>query len=137
MDRKYTVSHILGEMVWLLSQSPLYRRLTIADLEAMVMPPILHQQFRIFRKDDKPFAFALWAHLSEEVETRLIQSQKNQQKFSLQPDEWKSGERLWLIELVSPFHTDENKLNDMLVADLTQKIFDGREFKFLRFEAKV
>jgi hypothetical protein len=44
-----TVSAVLGEMVWLLTQSKRHAQaFFIADLEWMAMPPILLQQFRLF-----------------------------------------------------------------------------------------
>ena len=36
-----TVSQVLGEITWLLSQSPLHKNLFISDLEWMVMPALL------------------------------------------------------------------------------------------------
>lgn len=129
---KTTVSHMLGEIVWVLSQSPVYKRLAIADLEWMVMPPMLLNQFRVFRKDEQPVGFALWAYLSPEVEARLEEKLKKKEKFTLTPAEWKSGDRLWLIELVSPFHTPENNLNEHLLADLTQGVFKGQKFRFVQ-----
>ncbi|MEO1152168.1 MAG: toxin-activating lysine-acyltransferase [Pseudomonadota bacterium] len=47
----------------------------------------------------------------------------------LRPDEWKSGDRLWLVELCAPFATENNRLNGAMVADLMQNVFPGRTFK--------
>ncbi|MCH2546747.1 MAG: toxin-activating lysine-acyltransferase [Alphaproteobacteria bacterium] len=127
-----TVSHALGEIVWLLSSSPIYKQLHISDLEWMVMPPMLLNQFRIFKDGKQPIGFALWAYLSVEVETRMLQENKNGEEFRLKPEEWKSGDRLWLIELVSPYHSEKNKLNEQLVADLVKNIFKENKFKFIR-----
>jgi cytolysin-activating lysine-acyltransferase len=43
-----TVAEVLGEIVWLMSQSPAHKHSFIADLEWMVMPPVLLSQFRLF-----------------------------------------------------------------------------------------
>lgn len=42
---------------------------------------------------------------------------------------WKSGDSLWLIELVAPFATRENKLQEAMVADLVENVFKGRSIK--------
>lgn len=133
---KHTVAQALGEIVWLLSQSPVYKHLQIADLEWMVMPPMLLNQFRIFRSGNQPLGFALWAYLSEEVEARLVEHNKKQERFELKPAEWKSGDRLWLVELVCPFHTEENKLNEIFVTDLVKSVFAEKKFKFLQHSAE-
>ena len=44
-----TVASTLGEIVWLMSQSPTHKHFAISDLEWMIMPPILLRQFKIFR----------------------------------------------------------------------------------------
>lgn len=43
-----TVSHVLGEIVWLFGESPLHQNLAIKDLKWLVMPPVLLEQFRIY-----------------------------------------------------------------------------------------
>src|SRR5262249_11944001 len=40
-------SEVLGEIVWLMSQSPLHKQLFISDLERLVMTPMLLQRFRL------------------------------------------------------------------------------------------
>jgi cytolysin-activating lysine-acyltransferase len=49
-----TVAEALGQVVWLLSQSPLHRELKIKDLEWSFMPALLHEQFRLFRYGPLP-----------------------------------------------------------------------------------
>src|SRR5262245_46848392 len=67
-----TVSAVLGEIVWLLTQSPQHKQaFFLADLEWMAMPPILLQQFRMFYAKDKPIGVILWAFVSDEVAGRL------------------------------------------------------------------
>src|SRR5262245_51335052 len=64
-----TVSAVLGEIVWLLTQSPAHKQaFFIGDLEWMVMPPILMQQLRMFYAKDKPIGVILWATVNKEVE---------------------------------------------------------------------
>lgn len=125
-----TVSHMLGEMVWVCSQSPIYRNLKIGDIEWLLLPPMMLGQYRVFHKDAIPIGFALWASLSEEVEARINDALAKGKPVRLSPAEWKSGERLWVIELVCPAATAENKLAEQLMADMAQNVFKGKGFYF-------
>lgn len=117
-----TVSQVLGEITWLMTQSPVHKQLFVGDLEWFCMPAILLEQFRIFYgpTPQTPAAVALWASVSEETETRL---KGGAQK--LRPDEWKGGDRLWLIELIAPFGAQ-----DEVMRDLASSVFEGKSFKF-------
>lgn len=116
-----TVSHVLGEITWLLSQSPLHKNLFISDLEWFVMPAILLEQFRIFPgPNGQPAGLVLWGSISNETEQRL-----REHKVRLSPHEWKGGPNLWLIEMVSPFGGQEEMLADVAVT-----IFSGKPFKY-------
>ncbi|MGI9169576.1 MAG: toxin-activating lysine-acyltransferase [Caulobacteraceae bacterium] len=117
-----TVAQVLGEIIWLMSQSPVHKQLFIGDLEWFCMPPILLEQFRIFNGPNSPAAVAFWASVSEETETRLVGGGNK-----LRADEWKSGDRKWLIELVAPFGAV-----DEIIKDLSMSVFAGQPFKFHR-----
>src|SRR5436190_902353 len=43
-----TVAQVLGEITWLMTQSPRHKAIALGDLEWLVMPAILLRQFRIF-----------------------------------------------------------------------------------------
>jgi cytolysin-activating lysine-acyltransferase len=115
------VSEVLGEIVWLMSQSPLHKQLFISDLEWLVMTPVLLQQFRLFYDQTKPIGVAFWATVNEEVEARLAAGTTR-----MRPQDWKSGERLWVVEVIAPFGGAEE-----MVKDLKAKVFPTREIKFL------
>ena len=117
-----TVSHVLGEITWLLSQSPLHKQLFISDLEWFVMPPLMLEQFRIFYGPSTPAAVAMWAFVSDEIEQRLMDGASR-----LRPDEWKSGDHLWLMELVAPFGAQ-----DEILSDLSRNVFPNRSFNYHR-----
>ena len=117
-----TVSQVLGEITWLLTQSPIHKQLFIADLGWFVMPPVLLEQVRIFNGPQHPVGVALWATASEDTENRLISG-----AHKLRADEWKNGERLWLIELIAPFGEQEE-----IMADFSANIFPNRVFKYHR-----
>jgi cytolysin-activating lysine-acyltransferase len=128
--RPKTVSQVLGEITWLLTQSPIHKQLFIGDLEWFAMPPILMEQFRIFYGPQAPggppdaqpvpAAVALWAFVSEETDARLTAG-----AHKLRADEWKGGAQPWLIELIAPFGGQ-----DEIMLDLAQNVFKDRPFKF-------
>lgn len=115
-----TVSHVLGEVCWLMSQSPVHKQMFIGDLEWFAMPAILLEQFRVFNGPKSPVAVAFWANISAETEERLENG-----GTKLRPDEWRGGDRPWLIELIAPFGSQ-----DEILADLAKNIFPGKSFKF-------
>ncbi|MEM1146274.1 MAG: toxin-activating lysine-acyltransferase [Pseudomonadota bacterium] len=119
---KKTVSQVLGEITWLLTQSPLHKQLFIGDLEWFVMPAVLLEQFRIFNGPQHPVGLALWATVSDETQSRLISG-----AHKLRPDEWKNGDHPWLIELIAPFGA-----HDEIMQDFSSGVFPGRSFKYHR-----
>ncbi|MGE0830347.1 MAG: toxin-activating lysine-acyltransferase [Hyphomonadaceae bacterium] len=121
------MAHALGEVTWLLTQSPIHKQMFLADLEWFAMPPLLLEQFRVFYGPAQvpggppmPAAVAFWAMVTEETETRLAAG-----AHKLAPHEWRAGDRPWLIELIAPFGAQ-----DEILRDLAANIFKGREFKF-------
>jgi cytolysin-activating lysine-acyltransferase len=145
-----TVAEALGQIVWLLSQSPQHRELRIKDLEWSFMPAVLVEQFRIFRfgplpglegvdlralapaglsKDaleQVPLGVAIWAKLSEAAEAKLERGER------LSMEDWKSGDRVWLVELIAPFANAQNKLAEAMLLDLMQGPFKDVAFHLHR-----
>ncbi len=127
-----TVSHMLGEIVWLLSQSPLHKHFSIADLDWFVAPAIAHGQYRVFRAGEKPVGVAFWAYVNEDTNKKLSEGTGR-----MRPDEWKGGDILWLVELVAPFSNAENKISDAMFADLVNNPFKGKAFRFSKTNAET
>jgi len=93
-----TVSQVLGEITWLMTQSPGHKALSLGDLEWLVMPAILLRQFRIFYKGEQPVGIALWALADELVAKRIDAGDKR-----LAAVEWKSGSNMRIVNIVAPF----------------------------------
>ena len=124
-----TVSHLLGEMTWLLSQSPLHKVFAIGDLEWLVMPALIHEQFYLFRDGDKPVGLALWAKCNETAEKKL-QNGMIEPENRLTLEEWTSGDRIWLVDLIAPFADAANRHREVMIADLISKPLAGKAFSF-------
>ncbi len=124
-----TVSHLLGEMTWLLSQSPLHKVLAIGDLEWLVMPALIHQQFYIFRDGEKPVGLALWAKCGPEA-VKKLDGGMIEPENRLTLEEWVNGSQIWLVDLIAPFANSENKHREVMMADLISGPLKGEEFHF-------
>jgi hemolysin-activating ACP:hemolysin acyltransferase len=124
------VRHSLAfaQIVSILMHSPRYRHYTLGDLEWLVLPPLLTGQCSVAEAKSKdngasvPVAVALWASVSPEVDQRLTENLHT--PIRLRPDEWRSGEILWLIDAVGDRRVVPGLLKQ--VADNTLK---GREIK--------
>jgi cytolysin-activating lysine-acyltransferase len=93
-----TVAQVLGEITWLMTQSPRHKAIPLGDLEWLVMPAILLRQFRIFYKGEQPVGVALWALADDLVAGRIDAGDRR-----LSAVEWKSGTAMRIVELVAPF----------------------------------
>jgi len=91
-------------------------------MEWLVPPPLALGRLRVWRKNNMPVAFASWAYLDEAAEARIKQNIKK-----LAPVDWKSGENLWLIDMIAPFGG-----GDEAVKELREKVFMGKKVKSLQ-----
>ncbi len=141
-----TIGSMIGEIVWVMSQSQVHRSLSLADLEWLLMPPIILGQYKLFRDPNKkPMGAALWGYLSEEAEQKLKTSGR------LAPQDWgnnaqldserglvgNTGGTLWLVELVTPFHTKENKHREQMLADLMNSTFKDKSVKMMHMHPQT
>ena len=124
-----TVSHMLGEMTWLLTQSPLHRVLSLGDLEWLVMPALIHEQFYLFRDGDQPVGLAMWAKCGPAAVKKLDGGMiEPENRLSL--DEWTNGDQIWLVDMIAPFATTENRQRELMMADLISGPLAGKAFNF-------
>jgi cytolysin-activating lysine-acyltransferase len=124
-----TVSHILGEMTWLLTQSPLHRSFALSDLEWLLMPALIHEQFYMFRDGEQPVGLALWAKCKPEA-VKKLEGGMIEDENRLTLEEWSNGDQIWLIDLIAPFTNPENKHREIMIADLISGPLVGQEFNF-------
>src|SRR5574340_104944 len=62
---------ILGPALWLYARDP-HRKFTfLADIDWLVLPPVILDQCRLYTKNGIPFAFFTWARVSDAVDARL------------------------------------------------------------------
>lgn len=116
-----TVAGVLGEIAWLMTQSPTHKGFFISDLEWMIMVPVMLQQFRLFYDKDKPIGVALYARVNDEVEERLKAGNAH-----LRPQDWKCGSKLWIVEIIAPFGGHE-----AMMQDFKEKLFSDTDVHYL------
>jgi cytolysin-activating lysine-acyltransferase len=93
-----TVAQVMGEITWLMTQSPRHKAIPLGDLEWLVMPAILLRQFRVFYQGEQPVGVVLWALVDKLVAKRIDAGDRR-----LTAVEWKSGTDLRIIDIVAPF----------------------------------
>ena len=123
-------NRLIGEVTSLLLSSNLHRKYQINDIFSGFVVPIHLNQFRIYKnKENQPIALITWAYFSKEVEKEYQTG-----KYFLKLEDWKSGNRLWAIDLIAPFgHVKE------VSKDLKNNLFSNEKVRFLRLskEGKI
>jgi hemolysin-activating ACP:hemolysin acyltransferase len=117
----------LTQIIGVLLRSQHYRQYRLADLEWLVIPPVLAGQYRIGETKTKegatmPIAVVLWAKVSPEVDARLAQSDDVMNR--LKPDEWTSGDIVWLVHAAG-----QPRFVRHLLKQLSETAFKGVEVK--------
>lgn len=115
------------QIIGVLMRSEHYKHYALADLEWLVIPPMLAGQYRIGEAKPKtggsvPVAVVLWARVSADVDQRLAQVGGG--SIRLRPDEWTSGDILWLVHAAGAPRFVREALRQ-----LNETTFKGREVK--------
>ena len=113
---------LFGNIVWLMMQSAAHKHLFLTDMEWLVMPALQLNQFRIWQQNGMPIVYASWAYLDEAAEGRMKENIKR-----LAPVDWKSGDTLWLVDMIAPFGG-----LDEAIKELKGTVFEGRTVKHLQ-----
>jgi hemolysin-activating ACP:hemolysin acyltransferase len=115
----------LGQIIAVLMRSAAHKHYSLADLEWLVLPAVLSGQYRIAQAKQSgvaaPIGVVLWASVSADVDQRLSDLSI---PARLRPDEWRSGDVPWLMELVC-----DARLQPALLKDLGETTFKGRAIK--------
>lgn len=88
----------LGRLAWLWMNSKLHGAWSTRLMMRNLIPPINTRQYMIIEDGGVPRAYVSWAFFSKEAELRYIAHPEN-----IQLEDWNSGDRLWLIDFISPF----------------------------------
>lgn len=106
----------IGQVVVALSMVPRYRHQTLADLQHLIVEPLMRDRLAIATaKPEAPAAasqsdgpggvigIAFWANVSDAVDAKIREQIKGGVfPVRLAPSEWASGETIWLLDVVAP-----------------------------------
>lgn len=114
---------VYGDFLFLAFRSHWHARMSVANLRSAFEPPIELNQYRIFRFDGVPRGLLTWAWLSAEAEQKYVAGEV------LAPQDWQSGDRLWLIDIIAPYRG--------LTASISRWVMEpgqitDKEFRFRR-----
>jgi cytolysin-activating lysine-acyltransferase len=122
----------VGQVVLALSQVPRYRHSSIADLQDLVLEPLMRD--RIATSDgagnDGPggalAGIAIWATVSDAVDAKIREQIKGGAfPINLKPDDWNSGDKAWLLDVIAP----SQKMASSVLANFKQVVKDGAEVR--------
>ena len=109
---------ILGAINWLTIHSPQHRHLFIGDLDWAILPPVMLKQFKLFKdQDNKTIAFTSWAKISQDVEDRILKTGNTK----LAPGDWNSGDKIHLIDVLTPFGGNRNIITKLYETEFNNK----------------
>jgi cytolysin-activating lysine-acyltransferase len=99
----------------------------LQDIDWQIMPPLVLKQAKLYVKQGVPRAYVSWALVNDEVQQRVAQGDRH-----LAPREWKSGNHLWLIDLVTPFGSPE-----AVIKELREQMFPTQSIKAVLLNPKT
>lgn len=117
------IESILGAACFLTSKSPNHKYIFAHEYESMIIPAIINNQFSLFRNEkNEPIAFISWAVVNNDVENRLLEG-----NAKLKPQDWKSGEKNYIIDVISPFVPTIK-----ILKEFSQNQFKDKEISILK-----
>lgn len=133
--RQVRFAQSFAQIVAVLMRDRNFRKMQIADLEWLVLPPVMAGQFRLAQAPSPagrvkgreggvlvPVAVALWARVSADIDKTL--SENLDKPVRLRPSEWASGDNVWLMAVAG----DERAVPKFL-EQLAKTEFEGQRVK--------
>jgi hemolysin-activating ACP:hemolysin acyltransferase len=119
----------VGQVVLALSVVPRYRHQSLADLQTLVLEPLMRNRVAIAspaadsgEADGALAGIAIWASVSEAVDAKIREQIKGGAfPIQLKPEEWTSGDKVWLFDVIAP----SRKLASSVLANFKQVIKQG------------
>ena len=118
-------TQLFANVIAVLMRDVTYRELRLKDLERTVIPPIVAGQCVVAHtratKDGPliPIALTMWARVSDAIDKRLASNLDK--PFVLKPNEWASGDNVWMVVLAGDRKALTEFLEQVLAKDLKGK----------------
>jgi hemolysin-activating ACP:hemolysin acyltransferase len=132
--RQARMAQSFSQVVAVLMRDQNFRNMRLADLEWLVIPPVMAGQFRLAHAPPPgqpqpqgstftvPVAVALWARVSPQLDRSL--SENLDKPVWIKPNQWASGNILWLMALAG-----DRRALPQFVKLLQEREFKGQEVK--------
>jgi cytolysin-activating lysine-acyltransferase len=142
--RQARFAQSFAQIVAVLMRDPGFRSLRLADLEWLVLPPVMAGQFSLAQAPSPlgrvqkgkeggqdgsqeggvlvPVAVALWARVSDAVDKAL--SESLDQPVRLRPADWAAGDNIWLMAVAG-----DQRAVPKFLEQLAHTEFKGRRVK--------
>jgi cytolysin-activating lysine-acyltransferase len=130
-DIRQRIQSAVGQVVLAMIGVPRYRHSSIADLEQLVLEPLLRDRIAIASSKAKEggdvidgalAGIAIWASVSEAVEQKIREEIKaGVFPIRLKPHEWASGDRVWLFDVIAP----SRQMASTVLANFKQVVKEG------------
>jgi cytolysin-activating lysine-acyltransferase len=125
-------SHVresFGKAVMAMMMLPRYRSQTLADLQHLVLEPLIRDRIAIAYPGGEARSeladisgLAIWANVSEEVDARIRdQIRAGAFPIRLKPEDWASGDINWLLDVIAP----NPKTAASVIANFRQVVKEG------------
>ena len=125
-------SHVresFGKVAMAMMMLPRYRNQTLADLQHLVLEPLIRDRIAIAYPSDKDSnpatdiaGLAIWASVSDETDARIREQIKaGTFPVRLKPDDWTSGEINWLLDVLAP----DKRATASVIANFKQVVKQG------------
>lgn len=125
-------SHVresFGKVVMAMMMLPRYRHQSLADLQHLVLEPLLRDRIAIAypgKTDDAQLAdiagVAIWANVSQEVDATIREQIKaGTFPLKLKAEDWTSGDINWLIDVIAP----NQRATASVIANFKQVVKEG------------
>ena len=124
-------SHVresFGKVVMSMMMLPRYRHQTLADLQHLVLEPLIRDRIAIAQRAGEGVqaqdiaGVAIWASLSDEAEERLRdQIRGGAWPLRLRAEDWTSGHNNWLLDVIAP----DQRATASVIANFRQVAKDG------------
>lgn len=135
VDVRNRIHSAVGQVVLALTVVPRYRHQSIADLQSLVLEPLMRDRIAIATPSgaegvDNPggalAGIAFWATVSDAVDAKIREQIKGGSfPIRLKPEEWTSGEHVWLLDVVAP----SQKMASSVLANFKQVVKQGGDVR--------
>ena len=124
-------SHVresFGKVVMAMMMLPRYRQQTLADLQHLVLEPLIRDRIAIAQRMGEGVqaqdiaGVAIWASVSDEADARIREQIKGGAwPLRLKAEDWNSGTNNWLLDVIAP----DQRAAASVIANFRQVVKEG------------